>query len=108
MRPKSPGVSTRPRPKWCCQTRLTMLRHVSGLAGSVIQLARAARRAPSGASGGMEKRPGRDLTAMMAPGVAGGPGRRTSPRERTWMGRGLPPLGPVPVKVPEPLWTVPQ
>ena len=30
-RPKSPGVRTRPWPKWCIQTRLTITRAVSGL-----------------------------------------------------------------------------
>ena len=29
--PKFDGVATIPRPKWCCQIRLTMTRAVSGL-----------------------------------------------------------------------------
>ena len=43
--PKSLGVVTSPRPKWYCQMRLTMERHVSGLSLRVIHLASAARRA---------------------------------------------------------------
>ena len=31
LKPKSLGVRTSPSPKWCCQTRLTMTRHESGL-----------------------------------------------------------------------------
>src|SRR6266478_2207710 len=41
--PKSFSVSTRPRPKYCCQRRLTVTRAVSGLAGSTIQRARSRR-----------------------------------------------------------------
>ena len=33
-RPKSLGVATRPRPKWSCQSRLTITRVESGLSGS--------------------------------------------------------------------------
>ena len=36
LRPKSLGVSTMPRPKWYCQTRLTIDRQVSGLRRSAI------------------------------------------------------------------------
>src|SRR5436309_2122790 len=41
--PNSLGVGTMPRPKWCCQRRLTITRAVSGFAGSVSHLASAAR-----------------------------------------------------------------
>jgi hypothetical protein len=36
MVPKSFSVLTRPRPKYCCQTRLTMTRAVRGLRGLVL------------------------------------------------------------------------
>ena len=36
-----------PRPKWYCHTRLTIERRVRRFAGSVIHLAKAARRWPS-------------------------------------------------------------
>ena len=36
-RPKFDGVATIPRPKWCCQIRLTMTRAVSGWSGRVSQ-----------------------------------------------------------------------
>src|SRR5437773_10868363 len=38
-RPKSLGVRTIPRPKWCCQTRFTITRATSGFRGETIQLA---------------------------------------------------------------------
>src|SRR4051812_17033970 len=41
--PKSFGVGTSPRPKWCCQMRLTMTRAVSGLLVLAIQSAKVAR-----------------------------------------------------------------
>ena len=44
--PKSPGVRTRPAPKWCCQTRLTMTRAVSGFEGSTIARANSNRPLP--------------------------------------------------------------
>lgn len=43
-RPKSLGVRTMPRPKWCCQIRLTITRAVSGFLGLAIQPASARRR----------------------------------------------------------------
>ena len=46
--PKSPGVSTRPRPKWCSQKRLTSTRPVSGCVPSVRRLAKASRRPVEG------------------------------------------------------------
>ena len=75
IRPKSLGVSTSPRPKWCCQTRLTIDRQVSGFRGSVIQRARAARRADSslaGRDGEPRRQSGRRSSAR--PGAAGLPG----------------------------------
>ncbi len=47
MRPKSFGVSTRPAPKWYCQTRFTIDRRASTFAGLTIHCASAARRIPS-------------------------------------------------------------
>ena len=44
MLPKSFGVSTSPRPKCCCQRRLTITRAVSGFQGSVSHFASAVRR----------------------------------------------------------------
>ena len=35
--PKFEGVATIPRPKWCCQIRLTITRAVSGWSGRVSQ-----------------------------------------------------------------------
>ena len=42
--PKSLGVATSPSPKWCCQTRLTITRAVSGLSALAIQRASVSRR----------------------------------------------------------------
>ncbi len=42
--PKSLGVATRPRPKWCCQSRLTITRAVSGWSGRTSHSASAVRR----------------------------------------------------------------
>src|SRR5947207_15958619 len=41
--PKSFSVSTRPRPKYCCQTRLTATRARSGFSGETSQRARSNR-----------------------------------------------------------------
>ena len=43
-RPKSLALATSPRPKWCCQSRLTITRQASGFEGSVIHRANAKRR----------------------------------------------------------------
>ena len=56
MRPKSLGVSTMPRPKWDCQTRLTIDRQVRTFFGSLTQCASAARRAPSAFGSARRKR----------------------------------------------------
>ena len=80
LKPRSLGVSTRPEPKWACQSRLTTTRANSGFAGSVIQAASRLRRSASGASGG-------------EPEVGGGPGDapRRPPAETTSPGwPGLP------------------
>ena len=45
------GVSTRPRPKWYCQTRLTIVRAKSGFLSLAIHSAIFRRRSDSGASG---------------------------------------------------------
>src|SRR5436190_1114345 len=42
--PKSLDDATSPRPKWCCQRRLTSTRAVAGLSADAIQLARTVRR----------------------------------------------------------------
>ena len=39
--PKSLGVATMPRPKWCCQRRFTITRAVSGLSGLATHFASA-------------------------------------------------------------------
>ncbi len=57
--PKSPGVGTRPRPKWWSQKRLTRTRGVRGFAGLVSQWAKARRRPEEGRSGFGEERSGR-------------------------------------------------
>ena len=88
MRPRSLGESARPRPKWWCQTRLTIERQVSTFAGSVSQRARAARRLPSSSGSGRENLASRPGTQARAPGVAGAIGLLTSPRLRMWTGRG--------------------
>src|SRR5438093_11147146 len=53
--PKSFALATMPRPKWCCQIRLTITRAVTGLSFDAIQFARTERRpllrAPAGGSG---------------------------------------------------------
>ena len=43
-RPKSLGVATMPWPKWCCQSRFTITRAVSGLSGCATHFASASRR----------------------------------------------------------------
>src|SRR5262249_48796561 len=49
--PKLLVERTMPRPKWCCQTRLTITRAVSGLSLLAIQFANASRRPEVLASG---------------------------------------------------------
>ena len=84
--PKSLGVATIPRPKWCCQSRLTITRAVSGLSGRVSQRGqgqasaggRRRRRDRLGrkASSGCEARttPGRPRARPSGPGSSGRPG----------------------------------
>src|ERR1700722_13925917 len=50
LAPKSLGVLTKPSPKWYSQRRFTIPRAVSGLAGAVIQFAKATRRCWSSVS----------------------------------------------------------
>ncbi len=62
--PKSLGVATIPRPKWCCQRRLTTTRAVRGLSERVSQRARASASARGGTggvrwTGEMPRRPSR-------------------------------------------------
>ena len=46
------GVRTRPSPKWCCQSRLTITRAVSGFSGDTSHSAKPRRRQLDLASGG--------------------------------------------------------
>ena len=69
MCPKSLAESTSPAPKWYCQTRLTMERHVSILSRAVIQWASAARRAPSVSPSFNTNREGSEVTQESAPGT---------------------------------------
>ena len=76
--PKLLGVATKPRPKWCCQIRLTITRAVSGLsalaialgqlepAAAVLERCSDRRPAPSGTA-----------AATLAPGVSGLPRIKT-------------------------------
>ena len=85
-RPKSLAVPTRPRPKWYCQTRLTITRVVSGLSGWVSQLASAVRRPVGwrvGGTGTVSGWPSRtvriaglELAALRSPGIVVGGGDR--------------------------------
>ena len=71
--PKSFSVSTSPRPKYACQSRLTVTRAVSGFAGSTSQRARSSRFGRvAGGSAAAAGRPGR-------PGATGSPLRVKSP-----------------------------
>ena len=54
--PKSLGVRTSPSPKWCCQTRLTITRAVSGFSGLASQRASVRRRRAGATSGRRERR----------------------------------------------------
>ena len=71
------------------QTRLTTLRHVSGLSGAASQSARAARRAASSFGSSKSNRPGNAVMADSAPGTATRPVCRMSPRRSTWTTLGV-------------------
>ena len=95
--PKSLGVATIPRPKWCCQRRLTITRAVSGLSGRVSQSASAVRRPLD--------RVGRPRSSEIRHGSRGRPGtparpralwRRYSPRRRRYVGGGSGPGSSIP------------
>ena len=76
--PKSLGVRTSPAPKWCIQTRLTITRAVSGLAGSAIAWASSSRPLPS--ANGLRSSPARtarNCRGTSAPCVAGLPRWKT-------------------------------
>ena len=84
--PKSLEVRTRPKPKWYCQTRLTITRVVSGLFGSVNQRASVTRRRdvvePSGGAGNE----GCETTSTAGtPGPTTGPGLAAWPRSSRWL-----------------------
>ena len=91
-RPKSLGVPTRPRPKWYCQTRLTITRVESGLSGRLSQRARASRRpVERGAAGGGSIRAGAGSSTERNPGSIGSclrsPGIQRRRRDRPDVGR---------------------
>ena len=83
MRPKSLDVPARPRPKWYCQTRLTMTRVERGLSGRLSQRARASRRPVdcgaagdgsirAGAGSSTERNPGSIGSCLRSPGITVG------------------------------------
>ena len=78
--PKSPGVSTSPRPKWCIQTRLTSTRATSGCRAA----RQVARRRPAGgrSSAAPGRRPGSRARPAAAARTVRSPGRPPA-----WAGR---------------------
>ncbi|MFN8002419.1 MAG: hypothetical protein U0X75_15530 [Acidobacteriota bacterium] len=70
--PKSSGEDTRPCPKYCCQTRLTMTRAVSGFSLAASHCAK-----PSRLRGALA---GNGCRNDGVPGVTASPGRFQSPR----------------------------
>ena len=85
--PKSLGVATMPRPKWCCQSRLTITRAVSGWSGRVSH---ARQRRPAA---GRARRRQRPAAAALAGSMTEtkrrrdlGSRARESPRRRTCVG----------------------
>ena len=75
-KPKSLAVATMPLPKWCCQSRLTITRAVSGLSFDAIQFASASRRPVLLGTGSIV------ASAALPPGetIVGKPGKTSSPR----------------------------
>jgi hypothetical protein len=88
IRPKSLGVRTRPWPKCCCQTRLTITRAVSGFAGLAIHCASPSLRREVRSSGGGNSGCRRDSTAGTA-GETSAPRCVGEPRSSTWVSGGF-------------------
>src|SRR6185369_7289517 len=83
--PKLLDDRTRPRPKWCCQIRLTITRAVRRLSGDVIQSARAVLRPEdfiagvfAGMTGAAASKIAGNPSSTLFPGTCGFPREKTN------------------------------